>query len=61
MEGGETMDHVISSLKGHLWAYVDSYRDGYSTKEELQALVKAINVLEKHHYGENQTKLETFI
>ena len=55
------MDHAIESLKQFLWAELDAYHEGYSTKEELKAYVKAINELEKYYYGEKKTDLKTIL
>ncbi|MDX8045450.1 hypothetical protein SH601_05550 [Gracilibacillus sp. S3-1-1] len=55
------MDHAINSLKAHLYAEISFYHDGVTTKEELQVYVEAINVLEKHLFGEVQTVLENLI
>lgn len=55
------MDHAIESLKQFLWAELDAYHEGYSTKETLKAYVKAINVLEIAHHGEKKTDLKTIL
>lgn len=55
------MDHAIAALKSHLYANEDAYRMGYTTKEEIKAYVKAINVLEECYHGEKQTDLETVL
>lgn len=55
------MDHAIAALKSHLFATLDAYYEGYTTKEELEAYVKAINVLEEAYYGEKKTHLKTIL
>lgn len=55
------MDHAIESLKQFLYAEVDSYHEGYSTKEEIKAYVKALNELELYYYGEKKTTLENVL
>ncbi|MED0665679.1 hypothetical protein P4T04_05025 [Bacillus badius] len=55
------MDHAIESLKQFLYAELDSYHEGYSTREEIKTYVKAINELEKYYYGEVKTLLEVVL
>jgi len=57
------MDHAISSVREHIRATADVARDfpdDENIKKDLEALVKAINVLEQRYYGEPRTSIEQF-
>ena len=57
------MDHAISSVREHIRATADIARDfpdDENIKKDLEALVKAINVLEQRYYGESRTSIEQF-
>lgn len=54
------MDHAISQLKDYMWSVISTHTD-YTREEmepEIKAYVEALNVLEKHHYGEKVTSID---
>lgn len=54
------MDHAISQLKDYMWAVISTHINHTKSemREEIKAYVEALNVLEKHHYGEKVTSLD---
>lgn len=57
------MDHAISSLRDYARATAvvarDNPLDDYIV-QDLRVMVKAINIMEKHHYGKHITSLEQY-
>lgn len=57
------MDHAISQLREYMRATI-SVNEGMAATEvrdEMKAYVDALNVLEKHLYGEEITNLEEIL
>lgn len=59
------MDHAISQLNDYMQATIGIYQDMNVSQDEVRsefkAYVNALNSLEKYHYGESKTSLETVL
>ena len=54
------MDHAISQLRDYMWSVISTHINHTKSemREEIKAYVGALNILEKHYYGEKQTDLD---
>jgi len=57
------MDHAINQLREYMRATI-SVNEGMAATEvrdEIKTYVDALNVMEKHYYGEERTNLEEIL